>query len=148
MKFVKNTLKLIQTQICSVSIFIVINSDSDSDCIITDCKEGEDCIIVTDKPLPKRYKLEPEEILHRKLIPGDGHCIANCFAVYFEETLDKVVDKLNTEFGINLQKYRNFSECSTEKITEEVYYNFKMIKQRHKRYVLICVRLTFSELSC
>ena len=59
MKFVKNTLKLIQTQICSVSIFIVINSDSDSDCIITDCKEGEDWIMVTGKPSPKRFKLEP-----------------------------------------------------------------------------------------
>ena len=31
-----------------------MNSDSDSDCLITDCKEGEDCIIVKDKPSPKR----------------------------------------------------------------------------------------------
>ena len=51
------------------------NSDSDSDCIIADCKEGEDCITVTDKPSPKRCKLEPEKNLNRKLIPGDGHCI-------------------------------------------------------------------------
>ena len=49
-----------------------MNSNSDSDCIITDCKEGEDCIIITDIPSSKRCKLEPEENLHRKLIPGDG----------------------------------------------------------------------------
>ena len=31
-----------------------MNSDSDSDYIITDSKEGEDCIKVTDIPSPKR----------------------------------------------------------------------------------------------
>ena len=30
-------------------------------------------------------------------------------------------DKLDTEFRINLLKYRNLSECSTEEIIEEVY---------------------------
>ena len=57
---------------------------------------------------------------------------------------NKVLDKLDTEFVVNLQKYRQFSECSTVKMTEEVY-NFDTIKQRHRRHVLICVRLTFSE---
>ena len=54
--------------------------------------------------MPKRCKLEPEENKHRKSIPGDRHCIANCFTVHFEETLDRVLGKLDTEFGINLQK--------------------------------------------
>ena len=58
------------------------------------------------KPSPKRYKSEPEENVHRKSIPGNGHCIGNCFAVHFEENLDKVLDKLDTEFAINVQKYR------------------------------------------
>ena len=58
--------------------------------------------------------------LHGKLILGDEHRIPNCFAVHFEEDLDKVVNKLDTKSGINLQEYIQFSECSTEKITEEV----------------------------
>ena len=37
-----------------------MSSDSDSDCVITDYKEGDSCIIVTDIPA-KRCKLEPEE---------------------------------------------------------------------------------------
>ena len=45
----------------------------------------------------------------------------------FEENLDKVLDKLDTKFSINLRKYRQFSECITEKITEEVY-NFETIQ--------------------
>ena len=85
--------------------------------------------------------------MHRRLIPGDGHCIANCFAVHFEENRDKVLDKLDTEFGINLQKFRQFSECSTDKIAKQVY-NFETIQQRQRRHVLICVRLTFSKISC
>ena len=54
-------------------------------------------------------------------MPGDGHCIANCFAVHFEENHDKILDKLDTEFRIDLQKYRQFSECSTDKIVKEVH---------------------------
>ena len=38
-----------------------------------------------------------------------------------KKSLNKVSDKLDTEFRINLQKYRQFSECSTEEIIEEVY---------------------------
>ena len=47
--------------------------------------------------------------------------ISGCCAVHFEENLDKILEKLDTKFRINLQKYRQFSECSTEKIIEEVY---------------------------
>ena len=57
-------------------------------------KESEDYIIVTDIPLAKRYKLEPEENFHHKLILGDGYCIANHFVVHFEENLDKVLDNV------------------------------------------------------
>ena len=73
-----------------------MNNDSDSDCIIIDCKKYEDCISVTDIPSLKRCKIEPEKNLHRKLIPGDGHFIVNCFAVHFKENLGKVLDKLDT----------------------------------------------------
>ena len=106
----------IQSEICSVSIFIVVNSDNDGDCIIADCKESEDCIIVSDKPSNKRCKLELEENLQHKLIPGDGHCIAKCSAVHFEESLDKVLDKLDTEFQINLQDIDNFLNTAPRKL--------------------------------
>ena len=60
-----------------------MKSDIDSDCEITDFKEGKDFIIVTDIPSPKRWKLKPEENLLCKLIHGNGHCVANCFALHF-----------------------------------------------------------------
>ena len=78
--------------------------------------------------MPNRCNLEPEENLHHILIPGDGNCVANRFAVHFEENIDKVLDKLDTKFLINLQNYRQFSECSTEKIREEVYNHITMKK--------------------
>ena len=85
--------------------------------------------------------------MHRKSIPGDEHCIGNCFPVHFEGNLDKVLDKLDTEFVINVQQYRQFSKCSTKKITEEVY-NFETRHHGRRRHVVICVRLTFLEISC
>ena len=98
-----------------------MSSDSESNCVITDYKGGDSCIIVTDIPA-KRCKLEPEETPNRIKIPGDVHCIANCFAVHFKEYLDKVLDKLDTEFRSNLEEYRKYSELSTEQILKEVYY--------------------------
>ena len=48
-----------------------MSSDSESNCVITDYKEGDSCIIVTDIPA-KRCKLEPEETPNRIKIPGVG----------------------------------------------------------------------------
>ena len=105
-----------------------MSSDSESNCVITDYKEGDSCIIVTDIPA-KRCKLEPEETPNRIKIPGDGHCIANCFAVHFKENLDKVLDKLDTEFRSNIEEeYRKYSELSTEQILKEVY-NYVTLKR-------------------
>ena len=84
---------------------------------MTAYKEGDSCIIVTDIPA-KRCKLESEETPNRIKIPGDGHCIANCFAVHFKENLDKVLDKLDTEFHSNLEV---ILKQSTEQILKEVY---------------------------
>ena len=103
-----------------------MSSDSDSDCVITDYKEGDSCIIVTDIPA-KRCKLEPEETPKRIKIPGDGHCIANCFAVHFTENLDKILDKLDTEFRSNSEEYRKYSELRTEQMLREVY-NYVTLK--------------------
>ena len=104
-----------------------MTSDSNSDCVITDYKEGDSCIIVTDIPA-KRCKLEPEETPNRIKIARDGHCIANCFAVHFKENLDKILDKLDTELRSNLEEYRKYSELSTEQILIEVY-NYATLKR-------------------
>ena len=49
------------------------------------------------------------------------YLIANCFAVHFEENLNKVLDKLDTESQIKVQNYRQFSEYSTKKIIENFF---------------------------
>ena len=112
-----------------------MNSDSDSDCIITDCKEGEDCIIVTDISSPEMCKLEPEENWHCKLILGDGRCIDNGFAVHLEENLDVgILGKLGTKFPINFQSTDNFLNAGQEKI-----YNNITMKQYNNNTADMCV---------
>ena len=76
------------------------SNDSKSDCIITDVIEsrGKVLKINEDEPFLKRCKLENEGF-SIKSIRGDGHCIANCFATHFEEPLDRVLDRLDSEFN-------------------------------------------------
>ena len=54
-----------------------MDDSSDSDCIITNVVSREECI--TDR-LSKQPKIEIDDDFSLILIPGDGHCIANCFA--------------------------------------------------------------------
>ena len=70
------------------------------------------------------------------------HCIANYFAVYLEENLDKVLDKLHPGFCMNLQKCRQFSENYRRRLW---LYKYETRQQRHSRHVLICVCLHFQK---
>ena len=92
------------------SIFIILNSDSGSDCMIADCKEGEEWIVVTDIPSSKRCKLKPEENLHCELMPEllmSINIVLPTVLQYFEENLNKVLDKLNSELALlNTALYR------------------------------------------
>ena len=69
----------------------------------------------------KRVKVELEDNLNVIIIPGDVHCIANCFAVHFDTPLDKVLDLLDKEFRENISKYSDFSEYDDDKILLEVF---------------------------
>ena len=80
------------------------------------CKESEGCIVVTDKPSAKKCKLEPEENLYRKLIPRDGHCIANCFAVHFEEILTKFKTNWTKNFRQTYKSIDNFLNTASRKL--------------------------------
>ena len=92
-------------------------SDDDSDCVVTWSSEIEPCIT---QP-KKKGKVELEDNFNLVIIPGDGHCIANCFAVHFNTSLDKVLDLLDKEFRENIIKYSDFSEYDDDSILLEVF---------------------------
>ena len=56
-----------------------------------------------------------------KSIRGDGHCIASCFAPHFKEPVDRVLDRLDSEFRENITFYKDFSEFNEDEILREVY---------------------------
>ena len=56
-----------------------------------------------------------------KSIRGDGHCIASCFAPHFKEPVDRVLDRLDSEFRENITFYKDFSEFNENEILREVY---------------------------
>ena len=99
------------------------SSENESDCMIVSFTEGDPCIIVdNDEPLIKGFKSDNDNSFHLWKIPGDGHCITNCFAIHFDEPLDTVLDRLDNEFRENISFYRDFSHFSEDEIK---FYVFK-----------------------
>ena len=94
-----------------------MNSSDDSDCIIAWLSEVDQCIV---QP-KKRVKVELEDNVNLIIIPSDGHCTANCFAIHFDTPLDKVLELLDKEFQVKIWKYSDFSEYDNEKILLEVF---------------------------
>ena len=86
------------------------SNDSDSDCIITDIIGSREKVlkINDEESFLKRCKFEYEGF-RIKNIPGNGHYIGNCFATHFKEPLDRVLDRLDSEFLENITFNKNFS---------------------------------------
>ena len=61
---------------------------------------------------PKNVKLEKEENVNFtvKTIPGDGHCIVNCFSMFFGKDSSEILSLLWNEFQENFHLYMGFSE--------------------------------------
>lgn len=98
------------------------SSEDDNDCLITWSSNTEEY-----SPPSRRVKIEIEKDVNLVVIPGDGHCIANCFAIRFDKPLDMVLDLLDKEFRENISTYANFSEYSEDEILLEV---FKYITEK------------------
>ena len=92
---------------------------------ITDVIESRKIVLkINDKePFLKRCKIEYEKGFRIKSIPGDGNCIANCFATHFKESLDRVLDRLDSKFRENIAFYKDFFEFNKDEILREVYAN-------------------------
>ena len=56
-----------------------------------------------------------------KTIPGDGHCILNCFSMFFGKDSFEIFSLLWNEFQENIHLYIGFSEYkSTEKLLKSL----------------------------
>ena len=103
--------------------------------------EGYDLLIIK----PKKVQLEKEENVNFtvKPIPGDGHCIANCFSMFFGKDSSGILSLLRNGFQVNVHLYMGFGEyMSTEerlKSLEEYIFN--------KRYNHDTVDIVFEALS-
>ena len=99
------------------------SNDSGSDCVIIDVIESSENILkVNDEEIfLKRCEHVYEEGFRIKSIPGNGDCIENCFATHFKEPLDRVLDRLDSQFRENITFYKDFSEFIEDEILRGVY---------------------------
>ena len=71
--------------------------------------EEDDLLIIK----PKKVKLEKEKNVNFtvKTIPGDVHCIVNCFSIFFGKDSSGILSLLWSKFyGTNIHLYMGFSE--------------------------------------
>ena len=76
---------------------------------VKEISSGEDDLLIVK---PKKVKLEKEENVNFivKTIPGDSHCIANCFSMFFGKDSSEILSLLWNEFQENFHLYMRFSE--------------------------------------
>ena len=104
-------------------------------------REEDDLLIIK----PKKVNLEKEENVNFtvKTILGDGHCIANCFSMFFGKDSCEILSLLWNKFQENIHLNMGFSEHSS---TEEL---LKSLEEYifNKRYNHDTVYLVFEALS-
>ena len=68
---------------------------------VKEISSGEDDLLIVK---PKKVKLEKEENVTFivKTIPGDSHCIANCFSMFFGKDSSEILSLLWNEFQENI----------------------------------------------
>ena len=77
---------------------------------VIEISSGEEGDLIIIKP--KNVKLEKEENVNFtvKTIPGEGHCIVNCFSMFFGKDSSEILSLLWNEFQENFHLYMRFSE--------------------------------------
>ena len=73
--------------------------------------DEEDEVIITKNPeLEESVVANRDVFFSRKSVPGDGHCIVNCFSTFFGKATSEVLNVLWQEFHNNVEEYMKFGE--------------------------------------
>ena len=97
-----------------IKSFVVFEMNEEQLVVISSDEEDE--VIITKKP-----KLEESVVANRdaffsiKSVPGDGHCIVNCFSTFFGKVISEVLNELWQEFHNNVEEYMKFREYGNSK---------------------------------
>ena len=113
-----------------IKFFVVFKMNEGQVVVIS--SEEEDEAIMTRKP-----KLEQSAVANRdvffsiKSVPGDGHCLVNCFLTFLRKATSEVLKELSQEFHNNVEEYMKFEEyenpeqllqCLQQHIFDKKYY--------------------------
>ena len=97
-----------------IKSFVVFEMNEGQLVVISSDEEDE--VIITKKP-----KLEESVVANRdaffsiKSVPGDGHCIVNCFSTFFGKVISEVLNELWQGFHNNVEEYMKFREYGNSK---------------------------------
>ena len=73
--------------------------------------DEEDEVILTKKPKLEEIAVANRDVFFSiKSVPGDGHCIVNCFSTVFGKATSEVLNEHWEEFQNNVEEYMKFGE--------------------------------------
>ena len=90
--------------------FFVIFKMNEGQVVVIYSSEEDEVIMM------KKLKLEQSAVANRdvflsiKSVPGDGHCIVNCFLTFLRKATSEVLKELSQEFYNNVEEYMKFRE--------------------------------------
>ena len=99
---------------CQITEYIPPESQNEQECIKKNIKQEVEYVNWEDKFLLSK-------------VLGDGHCIARCFAEYFDSSVESVLLKIKEEFKENLWRYLEYSSLDPHDVMDELdeYINLK-----------------------
>ena len=76
--------------------------------------DEEDEVTITKKPkLEESVVANGDAFFSVKGVPGDGHCIVNCFSTFFGKVTSEDLNEIWQEFHNNIEEYMKFGEYET-----------------------------------
>ena len=97
------------TLLTKIKSFVVFKMNEGQVVVISFDEEDE--VIITKNPeLEESVVANRDVFFSRKSVPGDGHCIVNCFSTFFGKATSEVLNVLWQEFHNNVEEYMKFGE--------------------------------------
>ena len=92
--------------------------------------DEEDEVIIRKKPkLEERVVADRDVFFSIKSVPGDGHCIVNCFSTFLGKATSEVLNELWQEFHNNIEEYINLENMRTLKNCFNAYNSIFLTKR-------------------
>ena len=96
--------------LCLQKLTLVVFKMNEGQLVVISSDEEDEVIITKTPKLEESVVAKRDVFFSIKSVPGDGHCIVNCFSTFFGKATSEVLNELWQEFHNNVEEYIKFEE--------------------------------------